>query len=271
MLSFFDYVVHWGFDSGIARTANVGSDVALLALDPIEDQFTLASLCNVHEDPSPNFSMIGGRADQLQLHIEKYAIGSVDSFHSVLKKYQKLPFENVSEWIKPAFHNQHIDHGQSSALLQRYFSSLLERSFLSASESAVATGFPDADPGLFRDELLTGLNPVGSIVYFTLDTTRDQVDVHILADVPKTPNIAFLDQNLIYAPSQSKKLQILGPRISTATSQGIRYDHTVQRLLPNVPCEWIYGDYEFVVLVNMEDVEIWNFDEDWQPAEIYQT
>lgn len=271
MLAFFDYVVHWGFDSGIARTTNVGSDVALLALDPIEDQFTVASLCNIHEDPSPDFSRIGGRADQLQLHIEKYAIGSVDSFNSVLKKYQKLPFEDVSEWIKPASHNQHIDHGQSSTLLERCFLSPLERSFLSSSERVVATGSPDADPGLFRDTLLTGVNPVGSIVYFTLDTTRDQVDVHTLADVPKTPNIAFLDQNLIYAPSRSKKLEILGTQISTARFQGIRHDHTVQRLLPNVPCEWIYGDKEFVVLVNMEDVEIWNFDEDWQPAEIYQT
>lgn len=263
MLAFSDYVVHWGFDSGIARTTNVGSHVALLALDPTEDQFTAASLCNTHEDLSPDFSMIGGRANQLQLHIEKYAIGSVDNFNSVLKKYQKLPFEDVSEWIKPASHNQHIDHGQSSTLSERFL--------LSSPESDVATGVPAADPGLFRDTLLPGVNPAGSIVYFTLDTTRDQVDVHILADVPKTPNIAFLDQNLIYAPGRSKKLQILGPQTSTATIQGIRHDHTVQRLLPNVPCEWIYGDKEFVVFVNMEDVEIWNFDENWQPAEIYQS
>ncbi|KAJ5201628.1 uncharacterized protein N7498_006291 [Penicillium cinerascens] len=271
LLAFLNYVVHWSFDSGIARTTNVGPDVALLALDPLEDQFTVASLCKIHEDLLPNFSIIGGRADQLQLRIEKYAIGSVDNFNSVLKKYQKLPFENDYEWIKPASYSQHIDHGQSSTLWERYFFSLLERSFLSSSESAVATGFPDEDPGLFRDTLLTGLNPVGSIVYFTLDTTRDQVDVHIVADVPKTSDIAFLDQNLIYTPGRNKKLQILGPRISTATSHGIRYDHTVQRSLPNVPCEWIYGDKEFVVLVNMEDVEIWNFDEDWKPAEIYQT
>lgn len=149
MLAFSDYVVHWGFDSGIARTTNVGSDVALLALDPIEDQFTVASLCNIQEDLSPGLSRIGGQADQLRLDIEKYAIGSVDRFNSVLKKYQKLPFENASEWIKPASHNQHINHNQSSAFL--------ERSFSSPSDSDVATG---------------GVHPIGSIVYFTLDTTR---------------------------------------------------------------------------------------------------
>jgi hypothetical protein len=258
LISFKDYAVHWGFDSEIARSVNIGPNISLLALHPVQDQFTVARLfvgVNIEDGEPSILSEYVGRGSLFNMRIDKYVIGSLNHFNLVDTKAQKLPFEGASEWIGPEGHHQYINRDQSSILLGRYI-------FL-RSENDVEPLVIEVPPA--------EVDRVGAMIYFTLNTTGDDVDVHLLAPAPKTSSIAFLDQNLIYASGEGNRLQIFGPQISTATAQGMRHYHPMQRSLPNATCEWVYGDKDFVVLVNMEDVEIWSYDEDWEPAEIRQT
>jgi hypothetical protein len=266
LIAFNTYAVHWGFDSEIARSVNIGPDVSLLALHSVQDQFTVARLfagANIADGEPSILSEYVGRGSLFNMRIDKYVIGSLNHFNLVDTKAQMLPLDGVSELIGPGGHLEPINRGQSSILLNRYISP--------PSENDVEPGISDELPSLVGDVPPAEVNRVGSTIYFTLDTTGDDVDVHLLATTPKTWNIAFLDQNLIYASGEGKRLQILGPQISTATAHGMRHYHPMQRSLPNATCEWVYGDKNFVVLVNMEDVEIWSYDEDWEPAKIRQT
>jgi hypothetical protein len=82
---------------------------------------------------------------------------------------------------------------------------------------------------------------------------------------------AFLDQNLIYVCGKmDANVHKLGTRICIAIPKGNLQYYPVQRDLPHMTCEWVYGDQNFVIFVNMEDVEVWSFDETWQPAKIPQ-
>lgn len=240
MIAFEDYVVHWGFESEAARTLKVGPSVVLLALDPAKDEFTVVSLTNssggIPEFPPWRHSC----GSRLQLRIERYIIGTSNEFHLLHTKYQRLPFEPAFEWTwSPSEESEHIGRDQSSVVFNR----------------CPIAGQNDVTP-------LSGLNRWGSMVYFSFDTTGDHVDVHVAP-----ANATFIDQNLIYTFG---KMDPLNLQICTATSKGTLQYYPVQCKIPGLNYQWIHGDKNFVVFVGMEDIEVWSFDETWQPAEIHE-
>lgn len=248
LIAFDKYIVHWSFDSATARTFSVGSSVALLALDPAKDQFTIASLTDSSRSSSEAQLWIHGCDTQLQLRIETYGVDSLKQFDLLNTKYQSLPFEVAFQWTWcPSEEPQHIDRDQSSVVFRRN---------LIARES--------------DDTPLAGLHQGGYMTYFSIDTTGNHVDVHV-AYTKRMSDAAFLDQNLIYVCGKmDANVHNVGTQICSATPKGNLQYYPVQHDLPHMTCEWVYGDQNFVIFVNMEDVEVWSFDETWQPAKIPQ-
>ncbi|KAJ5128475.1 hypothetical protein N7448_002195 [Penicillium atrosanguineum] len=240
LIAFGDQLVHWGFHSETARTLNVGPSVALLALDPAKDEFTVASLTDSSRGIPEFPQWRNSCGSRLQLRIEKYTIGTSNDFHLLYTKYQYLPFEAAFEWTWSLSEGlEHIARDQSSVILNRC-------RIIRAND----------------DTPLSGLNQEEYVVYFSIDMTEDHIDVHV---APADAN--FTDQGLIYTFRNMDPLSI---KICTATPKGSLQYYPVRRKILDMKYQWVHGDKNFVVFVGMEDVEVWSFDETWQPAEIHE-
>ncbi|KAJ6104235.1 hypothetical protein N7523_010555 [Penicillium sp. IBT 18751x] len=239
LIAFEDHVVHWDFDSEAARTLKVGPSVALLALGPAKDELTVASLIDSSGRISDYPPWRHSCDSRLQLRIERYGIGTSNRFHLLHTKYQRLPFEAPFEWTwSPSEAFEHIGRDQSSVVFHRC---------------------PIAE--VHDDTPLTGLNQEGYKVNLSFNTTRDHVDVHVAP-----AGAVYIDRNLIYTFG---KMDPSSVQICTAISKRTLQYYPVRREIPGMNYQWIHGDQSFVVFVGMEDVEIWSFDENCQPAEIH--
>ncbi|KAJ5580093.1 uncharacterized protein N7459_006078 [Penicillium hispanicum] len=255
-LSYRDYIVQWGFDTQIARTVQVGDCIFVLALHPVEDQFTVVRFCRQysHDAPDSDDDFPGNLPPVHRLHTEKYALVGSNRFRSIFSQDQLFPLVELDGWSDQILAlAQDLSDGQSSVIVRRR-----------------RTRSEESEWGTWSHAML----------YLALE--GDQVTVHSLPFLPNISTLAHLEQGLIYAPTQSThELMILGiektstsfipiptdsPASPSTPSQTSFYRHMVLREVPFMDCHLIFGDSDFVIMVNLDEVEIWCFDENWEPS-----
>jgi len=264
LIAFDKYLVHWGFNSGLARTVNVNANIALLALDPVEDEFTVAQ--TYLKEDEKRFPLVSGFP--LILLTKWTIISSSNDFDPWVMGYRELAFDVIPE---PWYLGHHRNRGQSSMYVTMlpppYTTSDIESDDIAP--ALVMTASDDIAPG---PVMASSDDYEACYAYFTLGpyftfgpTSGPLIDMHLSVPFPgwvgpDFPSIAFLDNNLIYACGRDNKLLIS----RETTYDGILFTHPVQRSLPNMPCRWVYGDKDFVLAINEDEVEIWGFDENWE-------
>lgn len=246
--SFDDSIVHWRFDEGLARTVPVGTNIALLALHPSEDEFTVTRFCAEEEGDgstkafspdSPNAIL----ARKYYLLTEKFSLDDVGVFHSALSHEQEFPLRRLTdyEWMSTRWYSHEIHRGQSTAVMYAQGDLFTARS----------DGFSKNDTGR---------------LYLSLGPTNDQVTINILPGFSThTPTISCIDPGVLYAISDDHRGMVImkARTVDSPSPAHLWYQHKVkgQEEEDYEGCLWIIGDNNFVVLFYDEDILVWVFDE----------
>lgn len=248
-LSYQGIMVHWSFDSDVARTVPVGPNTALLVLYPEQDQFTVAcfrlSESDRHSDQEyvdhEEGTSLGSavHAESYYLHIERYALGSNNEFESTHSHDQKIPshMSPLHEWRWAEWHEQEIHCGQSSAFLDHW--EYVDGERPSEAQLTQRGGF-----------------------YLTLIPASDQVAFHELPSCNGSlvSNVVCVDQALLYAATNNDQLMILGTKMMSGPSvPRVWYHHAVKHQKMTQGCLWIFGDDQFVVSVYPQHIQVWAF------------
>lgn len=221
-------VIHWGWESGIARHVPIKTRIVLLALHPLEDQFTIVRFS---EEVFAGDELIEIDGTSCQVHAEKYTIDDANGFHCVLSQDQKFSLIEPGD-IHDLFHAQEIYEGQSSNLLVRLRPS-------------------------------TGTKPRQ---FFSLE--GDEVMVHTLPALPSGKIVCvgqdltyFLGgYKMVIMESKYKR----HARLSNIMSE---CQYPIQREVEGPFCDKMFADQDFAIFFGGQSSEIWGFDETWNPAE----
>lgn len=231
LIQFDTDVVHWCFNTRIARTVKTGS-VITLALHPSEDQITTVCLCPKDEKKHWNSVPI----QDCQLRIEKYVLNSKKEWCLLSPRYQPM---SVSAFPEQATHFAGIlDRGgtlfpgQSNVLI--YTREEVEKDILQG-----------------RRLFCLSLEPDGLVVFHSFPS-----DMH---------DITCPERGVIYAPRMSTySSQYVIMKSNTIRDPGnssIWYDYYVHRTIEAEHTPWIMGDARFIIIFDDEEMNIWAMDE----------
>ncbi|KAJ5708068.1 hypothetical protein N7488_007869 [Penicillium malachiteum] len=223
VLGYRTYLIHWGWDSGIARTIPVQTQVVSVAPHPTEDQFTIL---RVGEEVYYGDSMVIAGMN-CQMYAEKYVLNNFNQFHCQESQDQRFPLVD-SEELYDAHEAQEIYEGQSSTLMSKKGNEIHGRVTL----------------------------------YFSLEC--NQVITHTLPPLLPITNVVCMGPNLTYAALKDDDILMIFDttykKPPTPGSKNMREcHHAVLRHTPAFRCCWIFGDSEFLVMANLQQVEIWRF------------
>lgn len=248
-LSYHDFVVHWSFDSDVARTVPVGPNIALLVLYPEQDQFTVACLCLSESDQHSDRESVGHEeatslgsavhAESYYLRISLYALGTNNEFEFTHSYDQEIPshMRPLHELRWEEWHKQEIHCGQSSTFLCYW--EYVDGERPSEAERPQRNGF-----------------------YLTLIPASDQVAFHELpsCDVSLATNVVYVDQALLYAVTYDDQLMILRTKMMSGPSvPRVWYHHTINRQKMPRDCICIFGDDQFMVSFHPQYIQVWAF------------
>lgn len=245
--SFNESVIHWSFHEGRARTVSVGTNIALLALHPSENQFTVTRFCALDsEEELDGSTRTFSPSREYHMLTEEFALDGTNEFHSTPLHEQEFPLHKVTDYgcMSKRWDYHEIHRGQSTAVIYVQGEDLF-------------TTRPDRFSGEKHDE--------GSMLYLSLRPTSDRVAINILPNSStKVSTIACVGQGVLYAVSYGLQgMMILKPKpISSRTGVNLWYQHDIKREEGKMK-EYlgIFGDNKFVVLVNEEEIVAWVLDE----------
>ncbi|KAJ5810476.1 uncharacterized protein N7503_002694 [Penicillium pulvis] len=221
-------VIHWGWKSSIARHVPIKTRIVLLALHPLEDQFTIVRFS---EEVFAGDELIEIDGMSCQVHAEKYTIDNANGFHCSLSQDRKFSLIEPGD-IHDLFHAQEIYEGQSSNLLVRLRPS-------------------------------TGTKPRQ---FFSLE--GDEVMVHTLPALPSGnivcvgQDLTYFSGGYKTVIMESKYRR--HARLSNVMSE---CQYPIQREVEGPSCYKMFADQDFAIFFNGQSSEIWGFDETWNPAE----
>lgn len=240
-LGYRDHLVHWGFNTELAHTIPIGLYTVSMALHPTIDQFAVITLCQKYRgenqengagttDPAapPEFPNL------CRMRTETFALNGSNEFHLTSSHVQNLPFGY--EWVCMVSHPEEIYHGQSTVLLQ---------STTPNPEGEASSGF-----------------------YLTIDSDQNIMAHSVPTDLFKVTNLVCLEKGVIYAPTTSKDALMIVDSSETNISWSEQptmswLRNSVKRNAPCMNCHWMFGDSDFIILVNLRHVEIWSFSDTW--------
>lgn len=241
-LGYRDHLVHWGFNTELAHAIPIGLNTVSLALHPTIDQFTVITLCEEDDaqDPENNPALdpavLAPPAfpNLSRMCTETFVLKGSNEFHSTSSHVQNLPFDY--EWVCMVSHPQEIYHGQSTILLQ---------STMPNPDGEARSGF-----------------------YLTLDSDQSVMAHSVPPDLFKVTNLVCLEKGVIYAPTTSKDALLIVGSSETSISSSEQptmswLTNSVKRNAPCMNCHWMFGDSDFIILVNLRHVEIWSFNDTW--------
>lgn len=233
------YVVHWDFDVGIVRAIQIEHDVVTLALHPTDDQFTLICLHKELIDDNykpkeeiPPEGIHTGR-NMCRMSTETFVLDNSNKFQSARSRLQNLPFNYGS--VLNDSRSQEMFPGQSTLPIINHAES------------------PPSKP---------------SPTHFLTLGSEGEVMIHSISlAYPAATNVICLEKGLLYTCGGTEQsLVILKTREVTSScalmQPDIRwYETVVQRELQWPRCCRIFGDRDFIVLVNLMELHIWSFGE----------
>lgn len=223
-------VIHWGWQSGIARHIPIKTRTVMLALHPLEDQFTIVRFS---EEVYAGDELIEINGTSCQIHAEKYTIDDANRFHCSLSQDQEFSLIEPGE-IHSLLNAQEIYKGQSSKMLVRLRSSTIiksEQFFSLEGDEVMAHTLPAL--------------PHGNIVCVGQDLT------YILRS---------FTTKLVIMESKYKRHAHLSNIMSEC-------QYPVRREVEGPSCYNMFADQDFAIFFNGQSSEVWGFDETWDPAE----
>ncbi|KAJ5273983.1 hypothetical protein N7478_009108 [Penicillium angulare] len=236
VVSYRSTIIHWGWESGIARTIQCPTCVFLLVPHPTEDSITMV---RVGEEVYYGKSMV--IADQeCQMHVEQYAVDSdSNDFYCAHSQEQQFPMIESGE-LYDLFDPQELFKGQSSTILVRKS--------------------PSGDDSVKMCFSLQG----------------NQIICHSFPAAPQAMWMACVGPDLIYIPTSEHGIVILDStykksRAVLSTQDVGECQHSIQRgislqrAIDVGPWYWVSGDSDFLVLVDYGVMEVWGFDDTWEP------
>ncbi|KAJ5400550.1 hypothetical protein N7465_011039 [Penicillium sp. CMV-2018d] len=265
MLSYADSVVHFCFDSGAARSIQIGPFILLLSLHAEEDRFSV--VCVRRKDGNNmQLSEYGGLFwEEHHLQTQKFSVHD-NKFICIWEQYQELPFRPDDLWgpkytpgaIISKKYRACLQPGQSSALLGNC-----------AVEAYRRTLYPTLGPPLQSGSLSLSLE------------ADDRITVHFHAPVLNTRsphvNLDYSAQGrgLIYCFENSHlpgtTILRIGFEFSDPSlvrdAKACRFESSHQVVFPHERfCTSAFGDGDFVVFPAEGKIWIWCFDETWRPS-----
>ncbi|KAJ5659136.1 hypothetical protein N7507_005587 [Penicillium longicatenatum] len=224
-----DSVIHWGWNSGIARHIPIKTRIVLLTLHPLEYRFTIV---RVSEEVYAGDALIETDDKGCQIHAEKYTIDDTNGFRCSLSRDQEFPLIDPGE-IHDLLDAQEIYEGQSSNLLVRLrpSTSNKHRQFFSwEGDEVIAHTLPPL--------------PYGPVVRVGQDLT------YIL---PYNHNLVIMESKYErHAPLSNVMSECQYPK---------------HRVVAGPSCVNMFVDQDYAVFFNGQSSEIWGFDETWNPGE----
>ncbi|KAJ5778536.1 hypothetical protein N7520_001782 [Penicillium odoratum] len=229
-----EYIIHWAWDSAIARRIPIKTGILLLALHPSEDKFTVVRVGDkVYR--GDRLVMVNDD-DTCHVYTEKYTINNANEFHCSHSQNHQIPLIRGEIWqTQPA---QEIYEGQTSTLLlkmgtadtqsKRYFS-------LQGDEVICHEMLP-------RPTISNAFCVGQDLIYAPVERLG-----------------ATYSDRLAIMKSKGKR------SASPANAMG-ECQHLAERHAIISSCIRVLGDSDFVIFADLRSLVIWGFDETWQPA-----
>ncbi|CAI7643294.1 unnamed protein product [Penicillium viridicatum] len=269
MLSYADSVVHFCFDSGVARSIQTGPFILLLSLHAEEDRFSVVCVRGKDGNDIHPWEYAGLYQEDHYLQTQKFSVHD-NTFICIWEQYQELPFRPDELWgskytpgaIISKKYRACLQPGQSSALLGNCTTEAYRR-----------THYPTYDPPL-RDEVESGS------LSLSLEAD-DRITVHFHAPEPNTRsphvNLDYSAQGrgLIYCFENSHLSGTTILRVGFEFSdpslapdaKACRFESSHRVVFPHERvCTSAFGDGDFVVFPADGKIWIWCFDETWRPS-----
>lgn len=268
MLSYADSVVHFCFDSGVARSIKIGPFILLLSLHAEEDAFSVVCVRGKDGNNIQIWEYAGLFWEAHHLQTQKFSIHN-NTFICIWEQYQELPFRHDELWGTKYTPGDTIPKyraclrpGQSSTLLGNCTTEAYRR-----------TLYPTDDPPL-RDEVESGS------LSLSLEAD-DRITVHFHPPEPnsRSPHVnldySAQGRGLIYCfensqPSGTTILRIgfeFSDHSHVRDAKACRFESSHTVVFPHERfCTSAFGDGDFVIFPADGKIWIWCFDEIWRPS-----
>ncbi|KAJ5373815.1 hypothetical protein N7517_005821 [Penicillium concentricum] len=250
VLGYVDSVVHFCFDSGVARSIKLGPFILLLSVHAEEDALTVVSVRRKHSDNIQPWEHGALYCDEHHLKTQKFSVYE-NKFISTWEQYRELPFrmeelcELQCEPEDMTPYRESLRPGQSSALLVScmtvpYINSL---SLSLEADDQITVHFHSAE----------------------LDFKNQHANLDYSA---RGPGLTYCFEE--YEISMKMKLCIgyesLEPaHVFDAKGRQFESRHTID-FPKNRLCTSVLGDGDFVIFPSDDKIWIWCFDETWLPS-----
>jgi hypothetical protein len=251
VLDYGDYLVHWSWDTRIARTIDIGETAVALAVHPLEDRITLVHFCREDEkrcsEPEMYVDSCGEEGPLIealptyQLQTTTYALNSKNEWFTCFSRCESIPRSFFPEyWIlgNIGARRDAINPGQSS---------VIER---------IETDRGDRD------------RKHGILVYVSVEP-NGQVAIHTMPrELASEGQFVCPERGILYASfvegdeQEHRQWTILKARIMPSTSNSYTwYDYSIQRMEKREQPLRILGDAQFMVFLGQSTLDIWAMDE----------
>lgn len=264
MLSYVDSVVHFCFNSGVARSIQIGPLILLLSLHA-EDGFSVVCVRRKDGDNIQLRDYVNLIWEAHHLQTRKFSVHD-NTFICIWEQYQELPFRHDEVWVTPEDtipkYRACLHPGQSSTLLGNCTTENYRRAFYSTD-----------DPPL-RDE-----GKLGSL-FLSLEVD-DRIIAHFHALQPnfRGPHVnldySAQGRGLIYCFENSHlpgtTILRIGFEFSDSSlvrdAKTCRFESSHSVVFPYERfCTSALGDGDFVIFLAEGTIWIWCFDETWRPS-----
>ncbi|KAJ6124979.1 hypothetical protein N7471_012296 [Penicillium samsonianum] len=269
MLSYADSVVHFCFDSGVARSINIGPFILLLSVHAEEDGFSVVCVRRKNGNNIQPWKDGDLFWEEHHLQTQKFSVHD-NKFICIWEQYRELPFRHDELWgfqcdpeDTTSPYKECLRPGQSSALLEYH---TLE---------TYRSRYPTDDPPL-RNKFEFGS------LSLSLEAD-DQITVHFH---PNELDFRYPHANLDYSARGPGLIYCFGEsRFSTEMelhigcefselshvrdAKACRFKSMHTAVFPaNRSCTLVLGDGDFVLFPSGDKIWIWCFNEAWLPSGI---
>ncbi|KAJ5964513.1 uncharacterized protein N7479_004389 [Penicillium vulpinum] len=251
-LSYADFVVHFCFDSGVARSIEIGLFIVFLSVHPEEDEFSVLCIRKRYGDNIEPWGSDALLYEDRCLRLQKFSIHE-NKFVCIWRKFRGLPLKVEDSWeiqreaenVTP--YRECLRPGESSALMTH----CLTEAFVNMFSLSL-----DADGRIavhFHPRQLDFKNHLANLDYSA-----------------RGPGLIYCFEDLKFSTDTKLCIGYEFPELSHvyhAKGYQFKSKHTV--VFPNNrPCTSILGDGDFVIFPSDNKVWIWCFDEAWLPSGI---
>lgn len=278
MLSYADSVVHFCFDSGVARSINIGPFILLLSVHAEQDGFSVVCVRRKNGDNIQPWKDGDLFWEEHHLQTQRFSVHD-NKFICIWEQYQELPFRHDELWgfqceqeDTPSPYRESLRPGQSSTLLEHRDNE---------ASRAYRSRYPTDDPLI--DEWWAYCEYSSLSLSLEAD---DQITVHFH---PKELDFRYAHANLDYSARGPGLIYCLKDMENSAylknatlcigressellhvrDAKACRFEYLHETLFPRERwCISVWGDGDFVIFPVDDQIWIWCFDEAWLPSGI---